>query len=391
MVLKINKKDGNVSTATSSIIASFLAVLAKNGNTQQMRNLLEQAGNLDILSNIGNICDDKASKDQQRIGDEFTQQLLGDKAADFTAPIANKACISKVATNRLISIIAPVIAGFLGNRIVNENGSLNKILGEIENQKSSFASYIPAELLNSFGLSSWVTNRKVDDTVKKEYVTTEPEKKKGKGWLTWLILILLLLLLLFLWRSCRHNRTNDMYYEPVEVTDTVTTTIEPVNTAYSRNMTELTLPNGVRLHAYEGGIEEEILDFLNSDNFADASDDELREHWFEFDNINFKYGSSTELMGDSQEQLDNIASILKYYKNAKIKIAGFADRRGSEEANMALSQERAKTIEAMLDKAGVGAQVVKTEGYGEEYAVYSENAPDSERREDRDIALRFVR
>ena len=91
------------------------------------------------------------------------------------------------------------------------------------------------------------------------------------------------------------------------------------------------------------------------------------------------------------EALDNIASILKNYKNAKIKIAGFADKKGTEAANMKISQERAKTIESLLEKRGVGPQIVKVQGYGDEFAKHSASESDAQRSEDRDIALRFVK
>ena len=135
----VEEKESNVSTASSAIIASFLGVILKKGNTPQLRNILDQAGNLDILSDIGNICDEKATGEQLKIGDDFTQHLLGDKAADFTAPIAAKAGISKPATNRLISMIAPIIAGYLGNKMVRDKWCFNKICTEIENEKNGFA------------------------------------------------------------------------------------------------------------------------------------------------------------------------------------------------------------------------------------------------------------
>ncbi|MCC8153470.1 MAG: hypothetical protein LIP01_04200 [Tannerellaceae bacterium] len=66
-------------------------------------------------------------------------------------------------------------------------------------------------------------------------------------------------------------------------------------------------------------------------------------------------------------------------------------KKGSDEANMAISRERAKYVETLLERAGVGSQVVKTTGVGDENAEHPVTDSDYERREDRDIALRFVK
>ncbi len=398
----VDEKEGNVSTASSAIIASFLGVMLKNGNTPQIRNILDEAGNLDILSCIGDICDEKAPQDQLRIGDNFTQHLLGDKAADFSNPIAAKAGISKPTTNRLVSIIAPIIAGYLGNKLVKDNWSFQKVLNQIENERNAFAPLIPADLIRSFGLSSVLnTNNAANKNDKPE------KEKKGGGWITWVIIILLLLLLLFWWRSCRNNNNTAAVYETGVITDTVrpmpgaamtpATPVLPADSAYgaygmeNREMVTLDLPNGQTIRAYDGGMEEDMLDFLKSGDYKTDTPEELRDKWFEFDNLSFQFGSSTEFTQGSRAQLDNIIAMLRNYKDAKVQIAGFADRRGTEQANMEVSKERAKTIENLLEQAGLGNQVVKVEGLGDEYAKHSASDPNSLRAEDRNIALRFVR
>ncbi len=387
----LGEKESNVSTAVSSIIAGFLGVMLRKGNTPQIKNILDEAGNLDILSDVGNICQEKATKQQQNIGDDFLQHLLGDKAADFTNPIADHAGISKVATNRLVSMMAPVFAGYLGNIVVREKWSMSRLMDEIEEQKNSFRGDIPAGVVSAFSLSpvlhgnatTTTTHRTTNKDVKKE------ENKKNNSWIIWLVIIILLLLIFFLWRSCRNNNTQTYVSETVTVTATEpqTTTV----TTTERTMTELTLPNGVKLQAYRGGIEDEMIRFLQSNEYRNATDEQLKDRWFQFDNIRFEFGSATDLMSGSQTQINNIIEILKYYKDAKIKVGGFADKVGTEQANMQISRERAKTIESLLDNGGVGRQVVRIEGFGDEYAKHSASDSDRARSEDRDVALRFVK
>ena len=384
----LNEKESNVSTAVSSILASFMGVMLKKGNTPQIRNIFEEAGNLNILADIDRVCEEKPSQDQQKLGDDFLLQLLGDKAEDFTTPIAKSSGISKVATNRLVSMLAPVAAGFFGNKLVKDEWSLHKILAEINNDKDRFAGLIPAGLIGSFGLHSALSS--AAPGIK---TNTEPvEEKKKNGWLKWLILLLVLLAIFLLWRSCRETTPTEVFYEEAIVTDTVAAPAADVPAASAKEtLNAVTLPDGTIIQVYAGGVEEQMLNYLKSGDYKNATDDDLKNKWFEFDNIDFEFGSSTDLKDNSKVQLNNIIAILKNYKDAKVKVGGFADKVGSEKANIDLSKKRAKTIESLLEKGGVGAQVAKVEGYGEQYAKQNVNAPDSLRAKDRDIALRFVK
>ncbi len=198
----IEEKDSDVSTAISSIIAGLFGILLKNGNTQQIKNILEEAGTLDILSDIGNICGDTPTADQQRIGDDLLEHLLGDRAADFTLPIADHSHVSKVAANSLISMVAPIVAGYLGNKLVKEHWNMSNLLDEIGKQKDSFLKHIPSSLIRSFDLSSVLEKAGSDYNKKEDYSkTNKAKKKKNNTWIIWLVLILLVLVIFF-WRSC---------------------------------------------------------------------------------------------------------------------------------------------------------------------------------------------
>lgn len=381
----VEENEPKVSKAVSAIIPSFLAVLLKNGGTPQVKNILDEAGNLNILSGAKNIFETGPTQEQQKLGDDFLQQLLGDRAAVFTQPIAEHAGITKVAANRLISMVAPIITGFLGNKLAKENWSMQTILNQIKKEKDEFVSLIPGRMINDCNLSSAL--KSVENTV---------TKKSGKGmsWLIWLIAaILVILLLIFAWKSCNKTQTvQEIKTATVSVTDTIKMKSEQiVEDLKEKISTILELPNGIKLNAHKGGIEDQMIAFLKSDDYNNAKEDDLKEKWFNFDNIDFLHGSSSELTKESYPQLDNIVEILKYYKGTKIKIGGYTDKTGSKETNLKISQERANTIKAYLEKGGIAANTITTEGYGDEFAKYSADAPDSDRIKDRKIALRFVK
>lgn len=157
-----------------------------------------------------------------------------------------------------------------------------------------------------------------------------------------------------------------------------------------RKLTEVSLPSGTKLQAYPGGIEDQLIKFIQSDEYKNGTADSLKDKWFNFDDLNFKFGT-TELVPESKRQLDNIVAILKAFPDVKIKIGGYTDKKGDDAANLKLSDGRAKAVKAALDKAGVGAQVPEAEGYGEKFATVAETASDKEREADRKTSIRLLK
>lgn len=150
--------------------------------------------------------------------------------------------------------------------------------------------------------------------------------------------------------------------------------------------------NGTALQGYKGGLEDSMISFLKSDGYKNAADDAaLKDRWYDFDKVNFKMGSSSQLEAGSAEQLQNLAAILKAYPDAKVKIGGYTDKTGDEAVNKKISQDRANFIKAELGKAGVGAQVLSAEGYGSEFAKVPADKSDAERAIDRKMSVRFAK
>ncbi len=158
----------------------------------------------------------------------------------------------------------------------------------------------------------------------------------------------------------------------------------------ARTLGEVSLPDGTKLQAYPGGIEDQLVKFVGSNEYKNASNDQLKDEWFNFDDLNFKFGT-TELAPESKRQLDNIVAILKAFPDVKIKIGGYTDKKGDNAVNLKLSDGRAKAVQAALQKAGVGGQVPEAEGYGEQFATVDENASDDERKVDRRTAIRIIK
>jgi outer membrane protein OmpA-like peptidoglycan-associated protein len=123
------------------------------------------------------------------------------------------------------------------------------------------------------------------------------------------------------------------------------------STDVNRTLSEVSLPNGTKLQAYAGGIEDQLVRFVGSNDFKTATNDQLKDRWFNFDDLNFKFGT-TELAPESKRQMDNIAAILKAFPDVKIKVGGYTDKKGDDAANLKLSDGRAKAVQAALKAAG---------------------------------------
>jgi len=81
--------------------------------------------------------------------------------------------------------------------------------------------------------------------------------------------------------------------------------------------------------------------------------------------INFDYDQAVVRAPD-QGTLDRKAAILIANPGVKIKIAGHADERGSDEYNLALGNRRAAAAKRYLENKGVDASRIEVVSYGEE-------------------------
>ncbi len=385
----LGEKESKVSSAASAIVPGLLAALAKKGDTPQVKNTLEEAGKANILSDVNSVFSADCTVENQSLGDKFLLAVLGPKASDFTNSVATASGLSNGNAAKLTSRISSVVAGFLGNKMVSGNQSLSGIIGDLNNEKKNFMGLVPAGVVTALGLNNLNGN-----TRNTTYTTTPAKTKKNNSWIWWVILIILLLLLIFWWRSCR-NHDNSRVDNAV---DTVRNrSNEWVDTVSNRTMGNhrdsvlLRLPNGETFYAYKNSTEDKMIDFLNSDRYKNANNDDLKSRWFEFEDIDFVFGSSTQLMDGAQRHLNNVIAILKAYPDAKIRIAGNADKVGGDQANQNISEARANTIKNKMVSAGINANRIITEGFGEEKATIRENASNDERAKDRDIAFRFVK
>jgi len=84
----------------------------------------------------------------------------------------------------------------------------------------------------------------------------------------------------------------------------------------------------------------------------------------EFRTIYFGFDSDVVLQ-TSRRVLDASASVLLRHPDVRVEISGYADSRGPEAYNLALSQRRADAVRSYLEQAGVNTARMTARGYGE--------------------------
>jgi len=219
-------------------------------------------------------------------------------------------------------------------------------------------------------------------------VVPEVKKKCKCKWRHWLLLLLILLLLLcFCLQKC--GCCSDKCSKPadVEAVEDVITADESNNLINdTEDAVSLTLPDGNECKIDKNSSEYKLFAFLNSDTNVDSDD---TNGWITMDKLRFEIGK-TNLSAESENQLNNIAVILKFFPNSRIKIGGYSDNTGTNKANMRVSTERAKVTTEKLIPLGIDANRVTYEGYGSKNPVCPANNTTDCRAENRRIDVKVT-
>ena len=385
----LGEKESNVASAISYILPSMLGSLDMKGAKPEIKETIDLAGKHNLKRDLNSIFEGGGVIDGMNLGERFENALLGSTNQEFPREIARKSGVKAESADRLGNWVAATIAAWFGDMTVKQKVSLGSLLDDLRKERPEFLKDIPediARMLNIHVGGTRAMDSKVNATQKKE--------KKGMGWIWWVIIILAVLIIAFLiFRSCDTKAERDRIKAETErVEASIDRAANDVRTEAEKignNLKEITLSNGEKFRALENGTEAQMIAFLNSAEYRNATNNDLKSKWFHFDHIDFEHDSATEMTVGSRAQLDNIAMILKAYPNAKIRIGGYADKTGTVAVNDEISKERAEYVKSVFVKNGISAARVSTEGFGKEFATHPASAPDSERALDRHIALRF--
>lgn len=95
-----------------------------------------------------------------------------------------------------------------------------------------------------------------------------------------------------------------------------------------------------------------------------------------FKDVHFDFDSSVVRPDDAEVIVTN-ANMLKEDSSLRVELEGHCDKRGTAEYNLALGEERAKAVAALLVSRGVAAEAITTISYGSEIPLDPRDSEDA--------------
>jgi|HubBroStandDraft_5_1064220.scaffolds.fasta_scaffold14593_3 OOP family OmpA-OmpF porin len=383
---------GVQSALTTSGVAMLASLAGQANNTSmlgQVMNLIKGVGTsaMGAAAGAGNsytTAAGTASSVASQAGSSLINMVFGGNTSSITDKIAGMTGLRSSSAGSILASAAPMVLGALASKVsaggLNTSGLGNLLSAELPALKGMLPAGLAIPGLS--GLTSSVSNNVMHarDTVRNEAARAKPA-----GWLAPLVIAGIILLGLIIWYFNRGSASTAVNTASNAASSAATTAANAISSAGQSlgAFFQTTLPDGVSLNIPQNGVENRLLTFIKDPNAQVSSDT-----WFDFDRLLFDTNSAT-LQPSSQEQLSNIAAILKAYPNVKLRIGGYTDNQGDAAANLKLSQDRANNVMQQLVAMGVDPSRLDAKGYGEDHPV-ADNTTDTGRAMNRRISMRVT-
>jgi outer membrane protein OmpA-like peptidoglycan-associated protein len=254
--------------------------------------------------------------------------------------IARFAGIRTGSTSSLLALAVPLIMNLLGRQrstIGQSPSALASLLGE---QKGFLSSLLPAGIGSALGWTGYETARP------RETAPYVAPKRETESWFVPLLVLSGIVLAALAWLMSRPSPVHEI----------------PVAARPAARMTDLSLPDGMKVSVPEGSFNYSLHQWL-----AGTTDTTVPKR-FVFDNLNFETGS-TKLTPDSIPTVNSLVVILKAYPAVAVRLEGHTDNTGDAAANKKLSLDRAVTVKEIMITGGVADARIGTDGYGQEKPI----------------------
>ena len=376
---QLGEPEQAVSRGMAISTAAVLSALArKAGESDTLRQVIDLASRTPanvVESAVSNGQLTSPSSPLISSGQRFFSSLFGRSQDAVLDSIARESGLRLGAARVVLALAAQSVLSFIGARVRDEGMTAGSLAGLLQSEGTAIRRALPTDFDEAFATPAGPATHRVMETspVVAQTVRKEPSV------LPWL-LPLAAIVIGGLWLALRPGGTtvSEMPASAPAVATSGMSNSAPA-TALG-NMAPRTLRDGTTITFPERGVEGRLLVFIQDPNRAPDN-----TTWFDFDRLLFDTGSAT-LQPQSQEQLQNIAAILKANPNVHLKIGGYTDNMGSPEDNLKLSQERANNVMHELILLGVNPDRLTAKGYGEEHPV-ADNSTEDGRALNRRISM----
>lgn len=343
---RLGENEGGISKAVGGLAPTILAgMLNKTGDLSAMGSIFTALSHFDAraLDNLGGLIGggNLAHNDPKDASGHFLGSIFGGKVPAITNAIAAFSGTKASSVSSLLGMVGPLVMGILSKRISTDSLNVSGLTNLLQGQKNSILGALPTGLGSILGLAD--VGKPLADS----------PAATGNRWL-WPLLLLLGLGggLIYYLKYC-------------------SATPEPAKMETPAPVTETPLPAVDELGFATGTQEAAMLAFIKDPNAAID-----KNKWFDFPEIMFDVNKAT-LTPNSDEKLAAVLTILNEYPAVKLRIGGYTDSDGDENANMKLSDARAKTCMAWLVTKGIAADRLEAEGYGEQHPVAPNDTPEN--------------
>ena len=377
---------GGLGTATAATLGGLANKAGDSGFLSQITGLLGGGTGQSLLGSLSSIASGGPTGATSELINKFLPMVFGSQQNQVVNAISQQAGLSSASGLGLLKMAVPLVLAYFTK--LHNAGSLSaSSLGSmLRTEAPQLQSYLPSGLLSSTSSTLGSAASRAETVVRSGVATATPRPR-------WLVPAAILGALLLAWLVIRSMSPRQPVQTAANVTNEVANTAtnamsSAANTATSAwaalgDMMKVKLPDGQEISVPSLGVEKKLVTYLNS-NPTNGDN----KSWFEFDRLLFDTGQAS-LQPASQEQLGNIAAILKAYPQVKVKIGGYTDNTGDPSANQQLSQQRADTVMAQLVTLGVDPSRMSSQGYGQDNPV-ADNSTEEGRQKNRRIALEVV-
>jgi outer membrane protein OmpA-like peptidoglycan-associated protein len=348
-----------------SAASIFSALSRKSGDAEMMRQVTDLASKTPANALSSAVSGGQYANPGSPLmagGERLLSWVFGGGQGNILNSISRETGLRAAATSTIMGLGAQSVLSFLGSRVRDEGMTATGLSGFLQREGANLKSVLPASFSEALPTEPppFAVHSGAPAASRPPAVYAEPAHRHGSTW-TWL-LPLLAILLGVLWFALR-PRPRAVVILP-----------------NLGNFIVQSLPNGTALHVPQNGVEGRLLAFIRDPNRPPDS-----TSWFEFDRLNFDTGSAT-LQPQSNEQLQNIAAILRAYPNVHMQIGGYTDNAGSADQNMRLSTDRANTVMSTLVNFGVAPDRLDTRGFGQENPI-ADNSTEEGRARNRRVSM----
>jgi OmpA-OmpF porin, OOP family len=382
---------GESSTAVQSglgtaIAATLGGLVSKASDTSflnQILGLVSGSSGQNILNSLSSLGSSGLTSGVSDLASRFLPIVFGGQQNQVTNLLTQRAGISGSAASGLLQSAVPLVLGFFAK--MHSSGSLNtsSLASMLTAEGPNLQKYLPTGFMDSF---SSVTSGVTSKMVAAEHAVEQ--RAKGMNWMAILGVLAALLVVWFVYRALQGSNV-DTAKVATAAGDAVSTASATASNAANAAWASLgsflktKLPDGTEINVPQYGVENKLIVFL-----SDSSKPVDKDTWFDFDRLLFDTNSTT-LQPASDDQLHDIAEILKAYPAVKIKIGGYTDNTGDATANLKLSQDRANNVMAELEKLGIASDRLEAQGYGEDHPI-ADNSTEEGRQKNRRISMRVT-